>query len=242
MARTFVELADTLVDDYDLIDFLQLLTERCVELLGVEEAGIVLADQAGKLRVLASSSERMRLLELFELQTDDGPCLDSFHSGEPVRADDLQSARDPWPHFGPSALEAGFGSVYAIPMRLREVRIGALNLFATETAGLSEADEQLGQALADVATIGILQERFLHERQALADQLRTALNTRVVLEQAKGMLAEQAQTDVDAAFGLLRSYARGHNLRLGEVARAVMHGTVTVEALQRRPVVRSPER
>jgi GAF domain-containing protein len=242
MARTFVELADTLVDDYDLIDFLQLLTERCVELLGVEEAGIVLADQAGKLRVLASSSERMRLLELFELQTEHGPCLDSFHSGEPVRADDLESAHDLWPHFGPSAVVAGFRSVYAIPMRLRDVRIGALNLFANETAGLSEADELLGQALADVATIGILQERFLHERQALADQLRTALNTRVVLEQAKGMLAEQAQTDVDAAFGLLRSYARDQNLRLGEVARAVMHGTVTVEALQCRPVARSPER
>lgn len=234
-ARTFVELADTLVDSYDVIDFLQLLAERCVELLGVDEAGIVLDDRRGNLRVLASSSERMRLLELFELQAEDGPCLDCFRSGEGVREDDLEAGRGRWPHFAPSALEAGFRSVYALPMRLRDDRIGALNLFANSRSALPEADEVLGQALADVATIGILQERFLHERDALTEQLQTALSTRVVLEQAKGMLAEQAKIDVDQAFILLRGYARNHNMRLGEAARAVMEGGLTAEALQSRP-------
>jgi hypothetical protein len=235
LARTFVELADTLVDHYDVIDFLQRLAERCVELLGVEEAGILLADEHGKPRVVASSSERMRLVELFEVQAEDGPCLDCFQSGEPVRAADLEAARDRWPQFGPSAIEAGMRSVYALPMRLRDDRVGALNLFSDESGGLIPSEEVMGQALADVATIGILQERFLHERQVLADQLQTALDTRVVLEQAKGIVAEQSKLDLDDAFALLRGHARAQNLPLGEVARAAIEGRLHAEGLRRRP-------
>ncbi|HWC38098.1 MAG TPA: GAF and ANTAR domain-containing protein [Acidimicrobiales bacterium] len=234
LARTFVELADTLVNDYDVIDFLELLAQRCVALLTIEEAGIVLDDQRGNLKVLASSSERMRLVELFELQTEEGPCLDCFRSGEPVRADDLEAAGDRWPRFGPSALEAGFRSVYALPMRLRHDRIGALNLFANRPAGLVPPEEVLGQALADVATISILQQRFLHEHQALTEQLQTALNTRVVLEQAKGMVAEQGKVEIEAAFTLLRDHARDQNVTLAEVARSVIEGRLDATGLRRR--------
>jgi hypothetical protein len=234
LARTFVELADTLVSDYDVIEFLELLAERCVALLTIEEAGIVLDDQQGNLKVLASSSERMRLVELFEVQTEEGPCLECFRSGEPVRADDLEATSERWPHFGPSALEAGFRSVYALPMRLRHDHIGALNLFANRRAGLVPPEEILGQALADVATISILQQRFLHEHQALTEQLQTALNTRVVLEQAKGMVAEQGKMEVEAAFVLLRDQARAHNLSLAEVARSVIEGRLDAKGLRRR--------
>jgi hypothetical protein len=240
LMRTFVDMADTLVNDYDVIDFLELLAHRCVELLGIEEAGIVLDDQRGNLRVLASSSERMRLVELFEIQTEEGPCLDSFHTNQPVRVDDLEATTDRWPRFGPSALEAGFRSVYALPMRLRHDCIGALNLFANRRAGLVRSDELLGQALADVATIGLLQQRFLHEHQALTEQLQTALNTRIVVEQSKGMVAEQAKIEVDAAFELLRNYARDHNLAMARVARAVIEGRLDATSLRQRR--RNPSR
>jgi hypothetical protein len=175
----------------------------------------------------------MRLVELFELQTEEGPCLDSFRSGDPVRADDLEAASERWPHFGPSALEAGFRSVYALPMRLRHDRIGALNLFASRPAGLVPPEEILGQALADAATISILQQRSLHEHQALTEQLQTALNTRVVLEQAKGMVAEQGKIEVEAAFVLLRDHARAHNVALAEVARSVLEGRLDAAGLRR---------
>lgn len=223
IGETFVELADTLVEDYDVIEFLQNLAARCVELLGVAEAGIVLADNRGELQLLASSSERMRLIELVELQRHDGPCLECWKERHAIRCDDLETAADRWPHFVPAALEAGFRSAYALPMRLRYEQIGALNLFANRLSGLAEEDEALGQAMADVATIGILQERFARERDALTEQLQVALNSRVILEQAKGILSEQTGLDVDSSFALLRSYARTHNLRLGDVATAVIN-------------------
>ena len=223
IGRTFVELADTLVEGYDLIEFLHVLTERCVVLLGVAEAGVVLADPHGNLRTLASSSERMRHIELIELQSSDGPCLDCWRLGGRIREDGLESNAGRWPRFGPAALDAGFRSVYAIPMRLRSERIGALNLFADQPAGLAEEDEALGQALADVATIGILHERVVRERETLAEQLQTALDSRVALEQAKGVVAEQAGVDVDEAFRLLRGHARHHNRRLSAVVTAVIN-------------------
>lgn len=223
IGETFVELADTLVEGYDVIEFLQNLAARCVELLGVAESGIVLADDRGDLQLLASSSERMRLIELVELQRHDGPCQQCWQERRAVRCDDLGSATDRWPRFVPAALEAGFRSAYAVPMRLREEQIGALNLFANRVSGLAEDDQALGQAMADVATIGILQERFARERDALTEQLQVALNSRVVLEQAKGIISQQAGLDVDAAFALLRGYARAHNRRLGDAAAAVIN-------------------
>jgi GAF domain-containing protein len=220
--HTFVELADTLVEGYDLIEFLHALAGRGLDLLGMSEAGIVLADARGDLQVLASSSERMRLVELLEVQRAGGPCADAFQTGEPVRAHDLAAERHRWPEFSAAALEQGFRSVYALPMRLRDVRIGAFNLFADEPHGLAADDETLGQAMADVATIGILQERMLREHQELAEQLSQALQTRIVLEQAKGVLAEQGGIEIDAAFEYLRGHARRHNLKLASVARRVV--------------------
>jgi hypothetical protein len=229
-----VELADTLVDDYDVVGFLHGLAESCVNIFDVEAAGLMLADERGGLRVLASSSERMRLLELFELQSEEGPCLDCYRSGERVAEEYLERGR--WPRFGAAALDAGFVSVYALPMRLRTERIGALNLFHTERGALSEPDMSAVQALADVATIGILHERSIREAELLTEQLQTALNTRVVIEQAKGVVAERARIDVDEAFHQLRTYARAHNRRLGDVARQVLAESLSADDVVRRSV------
>lgn len=234
IGTTFVELADTLVEDYDVIEFLHLLAERCVQLLGVAEAGVVLVDGHGNLRTLASSSERMRLVELIEVQRQDGPCLDCFRDGGRVREDDLERAAGRWPTFGPAALEAGFRSAYAVPMRLRVERIGALNLFADRVDGLAEEDQALGQAMADVATIGILHQRVVHERTSMTEQLQAALNSRIAVEQAKGVVAEQAGVDMDEAFRLLRGYARHHNRRLGEVVAAVIRRDLSATELHTR--------
>jgi transcriptional regulator with GAF, ATPase, and Fis domain len=238
LARTFVELADTLVEGYDPIEFLLRLAERCVSALGVSEAGVVLADSGGQLRALASSSERMRHLELIEVQRQDGPCLDSWRTGEVVREDHLSEAQARWPHFTLPALDAGFASVYAVPMRLRDDRLGALNLFSTRTSGLAQSDETLAQAMADVATIGILHKRFIRKSEEVSEQLQVAFNTRIVLEQAKGVVAESARIDMDEAFTLLRGYARHHNILLAEVARRVIGRDLALGALVIRPGTR----
>lgn len=232
IGRTFVELADTLVEGYDLIEFLHLLAGRCVTLLGVSEGGVVLADAKGVLRPLASSSERVRGLELIELQCHGGPCLDCYRTGRPVIQHDLSAAGGRWPDFAAAALGAGFRSVYALPLRLRSESIGALNLFCERPAGLSEDDQRLGQALADVATIGLLHERVVHERAALAEQLQVALDSRVSLEQAKGVLAEQAGIDMAEAFQLLRGHARHHNRPLGDVVAAVIRRELSAADLR----------
>lgn len=235
IGRTFVELADTLVEDYDVIEFLHLLAERCVQLLDVTEAGVGLFDAHGRLRPLASSSERMQLVELIELQTEDGPCLDCWRDGRPVHEDDLEGASRRWPTFAPAALGAGFRSTYALPMRLREERIGALNLFADRVSGLSEADQALGQAMADVATIGLLHERVLQERAVVSGQLQTALNSRIAVEQAKGFVAERTGVELGEAFELLRGYAHHHNRRLRDVVADVITRELAADQLRVAP-------
>jgi GAF domain-containing protein len=227
LADVFVEMADTLVDDFDVIDFLHVLTERCVQLLGVSAAGLLLTDQQGTLQVVAASSERTRLLELFQLQTDQGPCVDCFRTGRPVSVVDLTTAGR-WPRFAAAAAEVGFASVHAVPMRLRAEVIGALNLFDIHPGALDEGNLRIGQALADVATIGLLQQRAIHRRDTLTEQLQTALNSRVLIEQAKGVLAERLQLDMAEAFTLLRSDARSRNRRLSDLAQAIVDGTEQV--------------
>ncbi|MCW6003460.1 GAF domain-containing protein, partial [Micromonospora sp. CPCC 205371] len=185
LADVFVEMADTLVDDFDVIDFLHGLTERCVQLLGVSAAGLLLTDQRDTLQVVAASSERTRLLELFQLQTDQGPCVDCFRTGQPVSVADLTTAGR-WPRFTAAAAEVGFAAVHAVPMRLRAEVIGALNLFDATAGPLDEGKLRIGQALADVATIGLLQQRAIRRREVLTEQLETALRSRVLIEQAKG--------------------------------------------------------
>jgi GAF domain-containing protein len=227
LSEAFVELTDTMVADFDVIDFLHVLTSRSVDLLDVSAAGLLLADPRGELRVVAASSEAARLLELFQLQSDQGPCLDCFRSGQPVAATDL-SVGQRWPRFAAAAGQAGFCAVQALPMRLRDQVIGALNLFRA-TAGPFDADVvRVGQALADVATIGLLNERSMRRRDTLNEQLQSALNSRVVIEQAKGRLAERLGIDVSQAFTLLRDQARNRNQRLSDLARAVVDGTQSV--------------
>ncbi|MFC4492937.1 GAF and ANTAR domain-containing protein [Streptomyces ovatisporus] len=227
LTEVFVEMADTLVDDFDVLDFLHNLTERCVELLGVTAAGIMLTDERDNLQVIAASTEKTRLLELFQLQTDQGPCVDCFRSGEPVSVADLRTVGQ-WPHFTAAAAEVGFASVHALPMRLRTEVIGALNLFHTRAGALEGEKQRVGQALADVATIGLLQQRAIQHRDGLTEQLQTALNSRVLIEQAKGTLSERLGLEVDEAFVMLRNGARSRNQRLSVFAKAVLEGSQDV--------------
>jgi transcriptional regulator with GAF, ATPase, and Fis domain len=231
LVRTLVELADTLVDDFDVVDLLTLLSDRCVEVLDVSAAGLMLVAPQGDLRVVASSSEAMRLVELFELQSDEGPCLDCYRSGLAVVNQDLAADNGRWPRFAAVALRAGFHSAHAVPMRLRGAVIGALNLFRASVGELGEADVFAAQALADVATIAILQHRFGLHAQVVNEQLNEALNSRIVIEQAKGVIAERAGIDMDKAFSRLRHHARANNLRLAEVARDIAQGALAVDAL-----------
>jgi transcriptional regulator with GAF, ATPase, and Fis domain len=229
LAEAFVGLSDTLVADYDVIDLLHRLSDACTELLVVEAAGLLLSDQRGNLQVLASSTEATRLLELFELQNNEGPCLECFRTGEPAMSTNLDDTEGYWPRFATQARNQGFRSVYALPMRLRTQTIGALNLFCTQPAALPEGDLQIAQALANVATIAILQERALRRGEVVAEQLQAALNSRVIIEQAKGVLAAHGQLDMNGAFAQLRQHARVKNLRLSDLARAVVEGTTQVE-------------
>jgi transcriptional regulator with GAF, ATPase, and Fis domain len=224
LTNTFVELADTMVADFDVIDFLHMLTQRSVELLDASAAGVVLADPRGELRLAAASTETVRVLELFQLQNDEGPCLDCFRTGQFVAAPDLKAAQQTWPRFAPAAREAGFEAVHAVPMRLRTQVIGGLNLFRDVPGDLDTQLLRVGQALADVATIGLLQQRSIRRGEVLNEQLQDALNSRVVIEQAKGKLAERRGLDMDQAFSQLRSYARDRNLRLSDLALAFIEG------------------
>lgn len=233
LAEVFVEMADTLVDDFDLIEFLQTVTARTAELVDVSAVGLLLADHHGQLQFMAASDEETRLLELFQLQHREGPCLDAFLARAPVVNTDLSRATDRWPLFAPRATDIGFRSVHAIPLRLRQKVIGALNLFGADTGTLAAADVQVVQALADVATIALLQERAIRRAEVLAEQLQGALNSRVVIEQAKGALSRIHRVGVDEAFHKLRDYARRHNRKLIDVAHAVVTAPDTVPTLTR---------
>jgi GAF domain-containing protein len=224
LSDTFVDLADTMVADFDVIDFLHLLTDRTVLLLGAAAAGVVLADPRGELRVAAASTEQAGLLELFQLQNDQGPCLDCFRTGRRVTANDLAGPDQLWPRFAQAATQAGFRTVEAVPMRLRDQVIGALNLFRAEPGPFAPADLRIAQGLADVATIGLLHERNVRRSETVAEQLQAALNSRVMIEQAKGKLAERYGIDMDRAFTMLRDHARNTNQRLTDVARDFVTG------------------
>ncbi|ADP82519.1 GAF and ANTAR domain-containing protein [Pseudofrankia inefficax] len=231
LSEAFVSLADSLVADYDVADLLHRLADHCVTLLDVAAAGLLLADQRGSLQVVAASSETSRLLELFQLQHDQGPCLDSYRTGTAVSVPDVAVAADRWPIFAAETLAAGYHSVHALPMRLRDDVIGTLNLFGARPGRLADADARVGQALADVATIAILQERAIRHREMLAEQLQNALTSRIVIEQAKGVLAERGRLDMDEAFDRLRRHARNTNTRLTDLARDVVAGTVDSTAV-----------
>lgn len=226
LAQTFVQLADTLLDEFDIIDLLTALTDRCLDLLDVGAAGILLADNRGVLHVVAASSEQMKLLELFQLQNMEGPCLDCYTSGQPVVNENL-AENDRWPHFGPEARSLGFQSVSALPLRLRDQTVGTLNVFVDDRVTVTDDDLSIAQALADAATIAILQDQAARQSQLLVDQLNYALNSRITVEQAKGVLAERAQIDMDEAFARLRAYARSHRVKLSQLAADLVSGSMS---------------
>jgi len=230
LAQAFVKLADTLVVGYDLIEFLQTLTDQCVDLLEVDAAGLLLADSRGVLRLVAASTEQARVVELFQIQNDEGPCLDCYRTGQAVIVSDIRSDRaaSRWPRFAAATVEMGYAGVHAIPMRLRDQVIGTLNLFKTEPDGLNPAVVVAATALVAVATIGILQERAVRQQEVVAGQLQRALNSRVIIEQAKGVLAERLRVTPDEAFVMLRRYARDHNHPLTELSSDVIRGTVRI--------------
>ena len=235
LLRSLVDLADSLVGDFDLVDLLGLLAERCVSAIDVTAAGVMLSAPSGALQVVASSSETMRTLELFQLQADEGPCIEAFRSGQAVVNVDLSAIGGRWPAFSAEAVGQGFRSAHSIPMRLRQRVLGALNLLRATDGPLVVADVDAAQALADIATIAIVQHQVVVDAQHLASQLSGALNSRITIEQAKGRISQATGVDMELAFRRLRAHARGHNLRLSLLADDIAQGRIRPDALDRLP-------
>jgi hypothetical protein len=233
LSEVFVELADTLVADFDVVEFMTLLSVRCVEVLGATEVGVLLADPGTTLRSVASSHETARLLDLYELQAQEGPCLDCYRTGQHIVNHRLDADEQPWPRFSAHARSLGFDTVHALPLRLRGDVIGAMNVFATGEHHLDQSSVAVGQALADVATIGLLHQRSIREAGRLTEQLQAALTSRVVIEQAKGMLAEHQGIDMEQAFEILRTHSQETNQKLSLVAQHLLDRTLSPGELRR---------
>ena len=229
IARAFVALTSTLIGDLDSVSLFSELTRDCARLLDINAAGLLLADRRGTLHVVAASSEQARTLELFQLQRQEGPCLDCFSSGERVNVPDLQAERERWPLFVGAADRGGFRSLHALPMRLRGRTLGALGLFGSQTGSISDGDLELAQALTHVAAVALVTEAATADQIALNTQLQNALDTRVVIEQAKGLLAQLGDLDMEQAFSALRQYARNNNQRLGVAAKRVVEREVDLQ-------------
>jgi transcriptional regulator with GAF, ATPase, and Fis domain len=227
----FVSLADSLVGPFDVVELLNGLTEECARLLDVASAGLLLADSSGVLHVVAASSERTRSLELFQLQRDEGPCLECYRTGIMVCVADLQTNAERWPQFVPAALKLGFASIHAVPMRLNDRILGALGLFGSAVGALNDDDLSLAQALAHVASVALVTGNATSDQDRLNRQLQLALDSRVLIEQAKGAIAQYSSVTMDEAFAHLRRYARDHNEKLTEVARSVVARTLSIQAI-----------
>lgn len=229
---TLLELADTATNGFDLVSMADRLVGACVEVLGVTAAGIMLADQRKSLRVFASTNEETRMLELFELQNNDGPCLEAFGTGKQIAGVDLSQFTTRWPRFAAAAMSAGINTAYAVPMRLRDQTIGALNLFQSGTEPMSSHDLSVAKVMADMAAIGIINHWSIRQQEVLAQQLQSALNTRVTIEQAKGVVAERQGVSMSEAFEYLRSTARASRRPIAEVAVETVTGQGSVAALR----------
>jgi hypothetical protein len=216
-----VSLVDSLLDDFDVVELLTELTERCADLLDIAAAGLLLADPLGQLRLLAATSKQTWELELFQLQADEGPCVDCYSTGQPVSVADLRLETSRWPRFVPAALEAGVASVHAVPMRAAGIVLGSMGLFGVRPGELTESDLLVGQTLAHIACVAILQE-IPPTPSTVIPQLRAALTHRIVVEQAKGFLREHFDISVDEAYSLLRRHARAHGDHLSDVARQLI--------------------
>ncbi|MEV0318640.1 GAF and ANTAR domain-containing protein [Streptomyces sp. NPDC050658] len=235
LAEAFVEMAEYLTDEFDAAEFLRNLALRCVELLGVAAAGVMLGTPEGELRLGAASNGHPWVLDLFTMQRDQGPSLDCYRSGEAHTNIALggRQAHAIWPDFAVGSRAAGFAMAQVLPLRLRGETLGVLNLFQAKADVLGPDEIALAQALADVAAIAIVQRRSLERTEAERDQLQAALNSRISIEQAKGVLAERWQCTVDEAFTALRRHARANQLRLAEFARQVVAGEVDTAQIRR---------
>lgn len=228
LLQTVATLADSLVDDFDVVDLLQLLVEHCADLFDAVAAGILLVDRNGVLEVIASTSERSEFVEMMQLRAGEGPCVEAVQRGQVVSVEDLRDVADRWPKFAADARRSGFASLHAIPMRLRDSIIGSLNLFRDRAGRLNEPDAIAAKALADIATISILQQRLVEESLLTQGQLQRALDSRVVIEQAKGFIAQRHDLDMDAAFQLIRGYSRSTQTRLSVVAGDIIAGRLAL--------------
>lgn len=228
VSAAFVKLADTLIDGYDIVDLLQNLVEECTDILDTDAGGLMIADAAGELQLIASTSESADLVEVLQLSAGAGPCVDCFVSGKRVTVGDIAASGEQWPAFKAAALGQGYRSVHATPLRLRGIVLGTMNLFSSKVGELNEADISVAQALADVATIGILQARTIHDSGILAEQLQRALQSRILIEQAKGAVAQIASISPDHGFAVLRKYARTNNLTLSAVCEGVLDRTLDI--------------
>jgi transcriptional regulator with GAF, ATPase, and Fis domain len=225
---TVAALADSLVADFDVVDLLQLLVDECTALFDAAAAGILLVSAAGDLEVIVSTSERGEFIGLMQLRAGEGPCVEAATSGRVVTVPDLDRVSDRWPAFAADARQSGFASLHAIPMRLRDSTIGSLNLFRDRVGELNEPDAIAARTLTDIATISLLQQRLVEESAIAQAQLQRALDSRVVIEQAKGFLAQRNGLDMDAAFRVLRAHARSTHARLADVAADVVGGRLTL--------------
>jgi len=222
LAAAFVTLADTLVADYDVVDLLQTLVDTCADLLDADAAGLLLTDGIGDLEVVASTSEESRLVDILQLRTGIGPSVECFRTGKVVAVADIRTLDGDWSEFRRESLEQGFLSVHAVPLRLRGNVIGTMSVFRSVAGALTSEDASITQGLADVATIGILHERALRESDIAQQQLQHALNSRVIIEQAKGVIAQTRGIGMDDAFRMLREYSRSNGRGLREVAEQVV--------------------
>jgi transcriptional regulator with GAF, ATPase, and Fis domain len=230
LVDAFVTLTDTLVADYDVVELLQSLVDNAIELFDAAAAGILLANQQQELEVVASTSERSNLIGLLQLEAGEGPCVEAFASGRTVSVQDTVEMTRRWPQFAAASQASGYASVHSIPLRLRDTTLGSLNLFRETTGALNEEDALAAQALADVATISILQQRSADHATLTQTQLQRALDSRVIIEQAKGFISHTHHIDVDMAFRLLRTYARSHRAPLADVARGIVSGAIAIDA------------
>ena len=231
ISNAFVKVADTLTSDFDIVDLLHTLVEECAEILGIEAGGLMLADSAGHLQLMTSTSESADLVEIMQLGAAAGPCIDCFNTGTTVSVADIQHSGGRWPAFQRAALQQGFHSAHATPMKLRGQIIGTMNLFGTDRVEVTPRNAAVAQALADVATIGILQERLIREGHLVAEQLHSALDSRIIIEQAKGIIAHSLNLEMPDAFSVLRTYARNNNFTIRAVAEQISNRTITVHAM-----------
>jgi transcriptional regulator with GAF, ATPase, and Fis domain len=230
LVETFVTLTDTLVSDYDVVDLLQLLVDNAVELFDASAAGIMLANERQELEVIASTSERSNFIGLMQLDAGEGPCVEAFTTAQTVSVHNPAEMQRRWPRFAAASAALGYASVHSVPLRLRDSTLGSMNLFRETTGALNAQDAVALRALTDVATISALQHRTTEHAALVQTQLQHALDSRVIVEQAKGFLAHTHQIDLDAAFKLLRSYARSHHLRIADTAHDIVNRVITIPA------------